>query len=147
MSMENFKKTVQFFPAFHKVHEDPSKNYGVGAVRVCMILQGDNGAISFSFSTGMMLKKTYGWWKSKGLHLESNRPDHMGYDVSYHALTAQFEGQTSRDDCPWLNGKPCFCDGSAMRADEWMDVFVEKGDEAIWSMMEADYKERFEHGR
>ena len=93
----------------------------------------------------MYLQKTYDWWQASGRHLEPNSPDHMGYDVGYHATVQQYEGQEQykRDDCEWLDGKPCYGDGSAMRAEEWMNIFLEKGDEEIWKMLEQDYKERF----
>jgi hypothetical protein len=138
------ERIIKFIPAFHKIHEDPDKNYGVGSVRCIMTLKGEKGATSFVFGIGIYLPQTYEYWESRGLHKDCNKyPDHMGYDVSYHALSSQWEGQTSRDNCEFLDGKPCYGDGSALRADEWMKIFVEQGDEPIWKMLEEDYKERF----
>lgn len=45
-------------------------------------------------------------------------------------------------NCIWL-GKPCYCDGSAMRAEEWFNILKEKGSDVIWKMMETDYKDMF----
>lgn len=42
--------------------------------------------------------------------------------------------------CAWL-GKPCYCDGSAMRAETYMTTLLEKGSDAIWKLLEADYKD------
>ena len=46
-------------------------------------------------------------------------------------------------DCEWL-GVPCYCDGSAIRADDWMKIFLREGSEKIWEMLETEYTERFE---
>lgn len=90
----------------------------------------------------------------------------MGYDVGYHARDPQFEGHEvmwptkmrktgpkpldvafdkvgdAPPICEWL-GVPCYCDGSAMRAEEWFKVLKAEGSDKIWAMMEEDYKERF----
>lgn len=46
-------------------------------------------------------------------------------------------------DCEWL-GAPCYCDGSALRAEEWMDILLREGSDKIWEMLEEEYKVRFE---
>ncbi len=91
-----------------------------------------------------------------------NKP--MGFDVGYHARKKQYKGQELRHPtrmvktkgnkpfnykfpkigkkppvCEWI-GKPCYCDGSALRAETFMDILTEKGDEPIWKMLEEDYK-------
>jgi hypothetical protein len=142
---------VTFFrPAFHKVAEDPAKNYGVGSMEVFMVLKGEKGAVHFIFMTGMYLPETYKWWADTGLRSVAGRLSHSGYpsgtmgvDVGYHAYTPHYEGQTiSRDKCEWIDG-PCYGDGSALRADEWFDIIMRKGSDEIWKMLEEDYKERF----
>lgn len=45
--------------------------------------------------------------------------------------------------CEWL-GVPCYCDGSAMRAEEWFNILRAEGSDKIWEMMEAEYQSRFE---
>lgn len=44
--------------------------------------------------------------------------------------------------CEWL-GVPCYCDGSCMRAEDYMDILIRKGSEAIWKVLEKDYKDYF----
>lgn len=94
---------------------------------------------------------------------------YMGYDVGYHAKKKQWEDQKINHPtkmikpknldpkdpnyfskikyvkigkkppkCTWI-GVPCYCDGSAMRADDYIKVLVSKGDEAIWKLLEEDY--------
>lgn len=147
---EKLEKITYFRPAYDKRHTDPKKDYGIGNVTCLMILKGKKGAVHFSFSTGMLLTETMEEYIRDGRakyeltsygHYYLNKP--MGYDVGYHALKPQFKGQESRGKCEWLDNKPCYCDGSALASDEYLDVLLKKGSPEIWTMLEADYKERF----
>ena len=143
--MEKLEKIIKFTPAYDKRNPDPKKNYGVGSVRCVMVLKGEKGAVHFVFGTGMYLPQVYEWWERRGLNQTPNKPAYMGYDVGYHSHTRHYESQTvSQESCEWLDGKPCFSDGSALRAEEFMDVFVKEGEEKIWEMLEEDYKCHFE---
>lgn len=137
------EKITHFKPAFHKIDDDPTKNYGVGSIMCYMVLKGKLGATHFVFSTGMYLDETYEYWKKKGLHTEPNHPDFLGFDVGYHSPKPMFRGHIiGRNDCEWI-GKPCYCDGSIMRATDWLKILVEMGSDEIWRLLEKEYKETF----
>ena len=136
------EKIIKFSPAFHKINDDPKKNYGVGCLHCFMVLKSKDKAVHFTFGTGMYLQKTYDYWASKNLRLETNKPDYMGYDVGYHTAIPQFKGQEIRHptkmrkigtkaldiafdkigknppQCEWID-VPCYCDGSALRPKEY----------------------------
>jgi len=134
-----FEKIIKFSPAFDKRNSDPKKNYGIGAVKVYMVLKGGGKAVHFVFSTGMYLPKTHQTWLSR---FPYNREPYIGYDVGYHDTEPHYEGQThSQEKCEWLNGKPCYCDGSALRAEEFMKVLVKKGSGAVWRLLKKDLKD------
>lgn len=147
-----FEKTTQFTPAFHRIDE----GYGVGSMMCRMVLKGDKGAVHFVFSTGIYLPETYKYWHhnvparkdymifNEGQPNEDIRPmGYMGFDVGYHSPVQQYEGQEVRKEvCDYL-GVPCFCDGSALRAEEWMDIISRKGSDEIWKMLEQEYNDRF----
>lgn len=100
-----------------------------------------------------------------GTYFILNKP--MGYGVGYHSPVPLFEGQeliwptklrktgdapydvvfdkigTEPPLCEWL-GIPCYCDGSALRAEKWMDIFIRQGSDKIWEMLEHEYKDCFE---
>lgn len=177
------ERITQINPAWDKRNPDPKKDYGIHCMQVWMILKGKQGAIHFTWSTGIFLKETEERLAANGtLNWEKLGEDHyfsvakaMGYDVGYHARKPQFDGQEVRwptkmhkkkkdetgmtleqrvlnvrftkigkkaPKCEWL-GVPCYCDGSAMRAEEWFNILKAEGSEKIWKMMEADYKHRF----
>lgn len=170
------ERRVVFRPAWHKINPNPRKNYGVEGMEIQFLVVGKKGAVHFLLSTGMMLKKTWDYWRDEGkLDGEIPRIMNMGIDVGYHAKKKQFESQELRwpikmmlpkgyspdswkgDDgyknilktkfvkvgkkppvCDVI-GVPCYCDGSALRAEEWKDIFLEHGDEPIWKMLEEEY--------
>jgi len=139
------KKEVKFRKPFHKIHEDPTKNYGVGSLMCWMTLSGEKGAVQFCFSTGTYLPETHEYWKRKGLHTDSVN-DAMGFDVGYHSPDPMFDGHTiSQEKCEHLGGKPCYYDGSGLKAEEWMEIFLREGDDAIWSRLEEYYKQTFKN--
>jgi len=43
------------------------------------------------------------------------------------------------EPCIYLNGDPCFYDGSSLNAVRYFDILVEKGDEALWLALEDYY--------
>lgn len=151
--METLERITMFRPAFDKRSDTPSKNYGIGDVRCYMVLKGTKGAVHFTFGTGMFLESTMDEYARAGRLnpvVENNyvfilnRP--MGYDVGYHSLTplSEYEKENGgRPDCDWLDGKPCYGDGSALRAEEWMKIFLEKGSDEIWKMLEVEYEQTF----
>ncbi len=151
MKKEKFEKITVINPAFDKRNPDPNKNYGIHSVQIFMVLKGKKGATYFTFSTGMLLPETITEYIKDGRakyeltdygHYFLNKP--MGYDVGYHSPTPQFENQgITKEKCEWLDNKPCYCDGSASRADEWLDILLRKGSEEIWKMLETEYQERF----
>lgn len=141
-----------FKGAYDKRDPDPKKNYGIHGMHCFMVLKGDKGATHFIWNTGILLDRTMVEYIKEGRakYEMSGFGDHyhylnqpMAYDVGYHSLVPQYEGQTSRENCEWLDGRPCYGDGSALRAEEWFKIFVEKGSEEIWKMLEDEYNEMF----
>jgi hypothetical protein len=131
------EKITQFTPAFDKRHTDPSKNYGIGAMQCRMILKGEEGAVQFVFSTGIHLSKVVDEYEHKMRHLKP-----MGFDVGYHSPKPTYDGQKA-DDCDLLESGKCYYDGSSLRAQEWLEIFICKGSETIWEMLQEYYNELF----
>lgn len=175
------ERITHFKPAYHKVHEDPKKNFGVHNVEGLMVLKGELGAVHFSFGTGIYLPETLAWWEARHLDASSAiRP--FGYDVGYHSPTPRYEGQQLRHPtkmviknpdlknpginatkeecesyfnnvefmkqgeeppvCEWI-GVPCYCDGSALRAEIYFDALMRQGSDEVWKMLEQEYKSVF----
>lgn len=148
---EKLERLVIAQPAYDKRSPIPEKNYGIGAVRFVFVLKGSRGAVHFVFSSGMYLPSAVehlirvhherGWDLE---HMARSGLAPMGFDVGYHSPRPMFEGQSvAQESCEYLNGKPCYCDGSALVASKWMDLFLRGGTEWLWRALEEEYRDRF----
>ncbi len=134
-TQSTLQKIIRISPTFDRRNPDPSKNYGIGSVRMLFVLKGDKGAITFSCSTGMYLPQQV----SEHGREPWNQWQPMGYGVWYCSPIPQ-EGQTPREDCEWLDGKPCYGDGSCMASDDVMDALLRDGEDGVWRELERFYK-------
>ena len=144
-----FTKEVTFYPAFDRRNPEPSKNSGIHGVEIIFVLKGKKGATQFVIYTNWFLpsvQKEQYWKGNISSRLKYGSPEPMGADIGYHSLTPQYKGQTkTKDNCPYLDGKPCYYDGSSLRADEFIPAFLAGGSDAVWKMLEEDYRRRFEN--
>lgn len=120
----------------------PSTNYGVGSVKIMFILKGDKGVVQFLCYTN--------WYPphvQKGRHNKPTRYFDMQplpADRGYHSPVPRYEGQTIVDNnCEWLDGQPCYYDGSSLNADPIRDVLLKEGSDGVWRELEAYYHRVF----
>lgn len=137
------ERITEWRPAYDKRNPNPAKNYGIHGAECKWILKGDRGAVQFVIFTNWYLPKV-----ADDLARKCHSPEDvklffgpMGADVGYHALTPQYDGQESRPDCPYLDGRPCFYDGSGLAAETMLALLIEQGDEAVWKALEERYEE------
>lgn len=133
-----FERIVTMRPAFHRVHDDPKKNYGVGGVYLRMVLRGPLGATQFLLLTDWYLPETLEWWKARGLSRGNRGPTPV--DKGYHWSTPQYEGQEARD-CDLLPGGKCYYDGSGLNAEGVYQRLLKEGSEGVWRELEEFYHE------
>jgi hypothetical protein len=48
--------------------------------------------------------------------------------------------------CPYLDGAPCFYDGSCLAANAMLKVLIAEGGEAVWKQLEERYNDQFMNG-
>lgn len=129
-----FRRIVDFIPAFDKRNPDPSKNYGIGAVKIRFVLAGKKGATQALFGTE--------WYTNT---VDTSKFSHStdkirNWDLGYHAKKRQYKGQEKRE-CDIL-GK-CYYDGSSLQGEYLVDVLINEGSEGIWRELESEYEKRF----
>lgn len=134
------KRIVKFTRAYDKRHSDPSKNYGIHGVDVYFVLKGDRGAVQFLIFTGWQLPHVQEELRGNA-RLDSLFP--MAADLGYHSLVPRYEGHTCMGECEWLDGKPCYYDGSGLHAEPVFERLLQEGDEGVWSELEDYYREIF----
>jgi len=141
------EREIRFFPAFDKRHKDPNKNYGIHGVNLLFLLKGEKGVIQFLIYTNWQLPHVQREVDARSPSLSFPYLYHqpMAADIGYHSPVPMYEGQDMMTDkCEYLDGKPCYCDGSGLRAQEFFDVLRKEGDKGLWKALEEEYKHRFE---
>lgn len=136
------KRDIEFRPAFDKRDPTPSKNYGIHCAECKFILSGELGAVQFAFCTGWNLPHVQKELREKDCYRAIEYP--MGSDLGYHSHKPMYEGQTLlTDSCPYLDGKPCYYDGSSLNAIPVMALLIAEGGEAVWKKLESYYIHTF----
>ncbi len=134
------KQIIELTPAFDKRHSDPSKNYGIHGVDLRMILQGKLGAVQFVLYTNWQLPHVTAEQNNRKGHLFCQP---LPADLGYHAPTPQHEGQPSQPNCPYLDGQPCYYDGSGLQAEAVYQTLLTEGSEGVWNVLKQKYKSLF----
>ena len=138
--MKGFEKLIEFDPAYVKRHTDPSKNYGIHCLTLRMVLKGEKGAVQFVLYTGWFLPHVREELQFKERFLSEPLPA----DVGYHSPMPMYEGQKSIiEQCAYLDGHPCYYDGSALTAEKAFDILVEQGGDGVWKYLEDYYHDTF----
>ncbi len=139
------KRIVTFDPAYDKRSKDPSKNYGIHGVNMRMVLKGNKGAVQFIVFTNWELPHVQREMDSKPLNnfpYMFHKP--MPADVGYHSPVPMYKGQgPSSKSCEYLDGKPCYYDGSGLHAEKVFDILLKGGSDAVWQYLEKYYNEQF----
>jgi hypothetical protein len=144
------RREVKFDSAYHRVHDDPRKNFGVGSVHVRFLLEGPEGALTYVALTEWHLDETYAWWESRGLNdrLRRSSLPVACYPAVYHSprrLTEDDHYRGSHQGCEYLGGAPCYSGDTSgyADADQLFEVLVREGDGPFWAAFEAQYREVF----
>ena len=146
----NFERIIEFTPAFDRRDVDPSKNYGIHGVDLCMVLQGAEGAVQFVLYTNWHLPEVAGStpdpisphydYARKLSDFGAGGP--LPADLGYHSPRPIYEGQTPMSECKIIDG-PCYYDGSGLNA--WMpfEALLREGHAGVWRVLEDYYRETF----
>lgn len=144
--MNTLERLVEFSPAYDLRSSTPGKNYGIHGVDMRMVLKGELGAVQFALYTNWHLPHVEA-------ELDAKKPDAklphllchpMPADIGYHSPTPRYEGQSvMQDKCGYLDGKPCYYDGSSLQAKEVYEILLRKGGDGVWAELERRYSELF----
>lgn len=145
--MEDLQRHVTFVPGFDKRSSDPHKNYGINGGQFSFIIKGPKGAVHFVMTPGFFPRSALEHLINHNNNSATKMhkyPMQTGYDVGYHSHAPRHKGQEiCQQECKWLDGKPCYSGGSALRAGEWIEKFLELGTEWLWPALEKYYHEEF----
>lgn len=129
-------------PAFDKRSPNPRMNYGIHGVELRMVLIGTKGATQFVLYTNWQLPHVEAEF-DKRPHRERFLDKPMPADLGYHSPTPIYEVQEPRGSCEYLNGHPCYHDGSGLNAEPIFDVLLREGSEGVWRELTSYYNDTF----
>lgn len=143
------EKLIEFYPAFDKRNPDPSKNYGIHGVDLKMVLKGSKGAVQFVLYTNWHLPHVQRELNRKAIKQDEvyieTILNPMPADLGYHSPKPMYEGHSiCTESCEYLDGKPCYYDGSGLNAERIYEVLLKEGSDGVWRELEEYYKELFE---
>jgi hypothetical protein len=119
-----------------------------------MILKGDKGATQFVLYTNWQLPHVTKELDDRLLNearqgklsqysLYSSHP--VPADLGYHSLVPMYDGQgICRGNCEYLDGNPCYYDGSGLNAERIYEVLLKEGSDGVWRELEDYYNKLFE---
>jgi hypothetical protein len=149
-----FERSIEILPAFDKRSHDPHKNFGIHGVEMRFVLQGPRGAVSFLLYTNWQLphvtRETDARTAAKALAGEDIAVDlqafyhPMAADRGYHSPVPLYEGQRALGPCPYLDGAPCYYDGSSLNARIVFEALLREGGEGVWKELEYYYRSALE---
>lgn len=129
--------------------------HGMHGANMRFLLKGAFGTVDFVVYTNWYAKDTVERiendkkrWVPRGSgsfdvgHLASLFFGPMPADLGYHALDvseSRKEWMQPRDNCPYLDGKPCYYDGSGLNAEPVFELLVTQGSEAVWDYLHDYY--------
>ena len=130
------EKIVEFTKAFDRRHPDDDKNYGIHGVELRMVLKGTLGAVQFVLYTNWHLHDVQKEIDNKNnLLLIKPQPVNVGF----HSPKPMHEDHMIMYDCPYLDGKPCYYDGSGLAANMAFDVLTSEGSDGLWKYLGEYY--------
>lgn len=145
--MERLERIVEISPAWDKRNRNPAKNYGIGDVNMRFVLKGERGAVQFLLATNWHLPHNQ---RELDASNAIPRDPHYfcrprPYDLGYHSPTPCYEGQDCIDDaCEYLDGKPCYYDGSTQNAEKPYEILLTEGGDGLWKYLEEYYNRIFD---
>jgi hypothetical protein len=135
------ERIVSFEPAHHKGVVNGA-DYGVGPVRIRFVLKGELGAVQLLLGTNWYLPEDQKRFTERGM-LRSHGTEPTGWDLGYHSPTPMYEGQETMGPCEWLDGKPCYYDGSGLAADAIRNRLLAEGDAGVWAALTDCFRNTF----
>lgn len=142
------KKDISFDPAFDKRNSDPNLDYGINGVIIRFILSGELGAVQFVLNTNWYLPHIQREFIKKAHYKDEVWLEvflcPQPFDVGYHSPIPLYEKQKIlSDSCPYLDGKPCYYEGSGLEAIKVFEILIKEGDAGVWKYLEEYYINKF----
>ena len=137
------ERITEFTPAFDKRNPDSNKDYGIHGVDLRMVLKGMLGAVQFVLYTNWQLPHVQEEIRKNVSPDKYFLHEPFPADLGYHSPKPMYKKQSKRDNCPYLDGKVCYYDGSSLNANPVYNILLSEGSDGVWTKLEEYYTEVF----
>ena len=159
-----FRRLVEFEKGYNYLHETGPRRRGQHGMGIRFLLIGPHGAAQFLTNTSWTPlgevdedKNHDNGYHREPVHIDKWESTEIGglssvkfgyvrppsgYDLGYHWRTPQYEGheEYKRAGCKYLNGDPCYYDGSGLAGDDVLRDMVTKGEKWVWKWLVRRYR-------
>lgn len=121
------------------------RSFGINSMDLIFIVRGPLGAVNWTLSTGWYVESA----RSPSHRFDRTDQKPWPIDLGYHShKPADYQSATepSQPSCTFLDGAPCWYDGTSLGAEDLLEGFLAGGDAWLWPKLEAIYHSRFEAG-
>lgn len=119
-------------------------SHGKHGMNIRFLSKGEKGVVQFLLYTGWLPLKTHDQ-NIEFLFSPVNPP--LPADLGYHSPKPLYEDHyQTKDACEYLEGKPCYYDGSTLNAGNAMYTLLNGGEDALWKFLDEYYLHIFEGG-
>ena len=141
---DTFRRQVRFDPG-HTIRrtKGDGSDYGIASMQIRFLLHGEHGTTQFALFSGWYPEKVpvpgRSWtdWHHTapaGLDLGAH------WDTPWSEYMTEEDGAYAHRECDMRASGMCWYDGSSLRADEFMETFFREGDDAVWTLLENEYR-------
>jgi hypothetical protein len=137
-------RVVRFWPAHHRCHPDPTRDYGIASVRMFWALRVGDWAMTWDVHTGWDLPDEAFLAAAPDCEHPRHRtgppPDPgkravMGGAVDWHSPVPRFDGHELAQETCAITGAPCYLDSGFSLGSDLFDLLRTAGDEAVWKRL------------
>lgn len=137
-----FHRLVEIAPAYDHVAE--GNGGGIHGAEIGFVLLGDAGAVRFMLMTNWMLPETNERIRREQQLVPRSLIEPLPADLGYHSrIPRRGAARPARKDCPYLDGAPCYYDGSGLNARPVFERLLREGDAGVWDALEKYYLDVF----
>jgi len=112
-------------------------SHGRHGLTMSFVVRGEHGAVVFTLYTGWLPQSP----SERAWPWQQQPTSPMPTDLGYHARAPQYDGQEqSQESCRFLDGAPCYYDGSGLNAHDAFHTLVNGGEDELWRFMEQYYR-------
>lgn len=141
MSKADNTKEIKFNEGYDKRAPEPSKNYGIGGVRIGFYYGNDrDGFVQFTILTDWYPQPLRDEMKNRRRETCDMFP--MPADLGYHSPVPHYDDH-GRMDCDMMAQGYCYYDGSTMNAEPIYDILTAEGSDAVWKKLEEYWDDLF----